>query len=188
MITFSGNKAKWYRFLLKFKNLKDNSGIYIGRGSRIANNTTIDNGTRFNGKVIIKGKGTCMIGKYVATGDQIKIITSNHETSSVILQYALSKKIGITPEVGEKINVTVGHNVWVGDNVLILPGVTVGDNSIIGAGSVVTKNVEPYAIVAGNPAKFIRYRFSPEKIKKLEQLEWHNWSKEKMKQNIQLLK
>jgi acetyltransferase-like isoleucine patch superfamily enzyme len=56
--------------------------------------------------------------------------------------------------------VNIGHDVWLGRSVIVLPGVTIGDGAVVGAGSVVTKEVPPYAIVAGNPARLIRYRFS----------------------------
>jgi chloramphenicol O-acetyltransferase type B len=56
--------------------------------------------------------------------------------------------------------VSIGHDVWLGRSVIVLPGVTIGDGAVVGAGSVVTKEVPPYAIVAGNPARLIRYRFS----------------------------
>lgn len=73
----------------------------------------------------------------------------------------------------EKKPLIVGHDVWIGREVIILPNVnTIGNGAIIGAGSVVTKDVEPYSIVAGNPAKFIRKRFSDKVIKKLEDSEW----------------
>ncbi len=187
MVNFNENKAKLYRFLLKITNLKDRTGVFIGKGSKIIRNTIIEDGSRINGKIIIKGKGACRIGKYAALGDGIKIITSNHKTSPVILQYALQKKIRGTTQIGKKINVSIGNNVWIGDNAIILPGVNIEDGAIIGAGSVVTKNVPAYSIVAGVPAKFIKYRFSKEKIEKLISLGWHNWSLEKIKSSKQLL-
>lgn len=186
MIVFNGFKAKWFRFLLKFKNLRDSSGIFIGKKSIIANNTNIGKGTRINGKIIIKGKGNCTIGNYVAFGDGIKIITSNHKTDAVILQYALIKNIGLIPKEGHNKHVNIGHNVWIGDNTIILPGVNVGNSAIIGAGSVVTKDVPPYAIVGGSPAKLIKMRFSKEKIEELESLNWYNWPIEKLKANKNL--
>jgi acetyltransferase-like isoleucine patch superfamily enzyme len=186
MIVFNGFKAKWYRFLLQFKNLKDASGVYIHKKSTIANNTTIGKGARINGKICIKGKGVCTIGNYVAFGDGIKIITSNHNIDSVILQYKLAKAIGLTPKTDTKINCSIGHNVWIGDNVIVLPGVTIGNSAIIGAGSVVTKDVLPYSIVGGSPAKLIKMRFSKEKIEELEALNWYDWSIEKLKENINL--
>jgi serine acetyltransferase len=65
-------------------------------------------------------------------------------------------------------------------------GVTIGDGAVIGAYSVVTKDVPPYAIVGGNPAKIIRYRFSPDIIEKLMAIKWWDWPEEKIKRNVTL--
>lgn len=68
---------------------------------------------------------------------------------------------------------TIGHDVWIGRNAILLPKVhNIGNGAIIGAGAVVTHDVEPYSIVAGNPAKIIKYRFSKSQIEKLESSEW----------------
>ena len=69
----------------------------------------------------------------------------------------------------------VGNDVWLGLSATILPGVTIGDGSIVGAQSVVTRNVPPYTIVAGNPAKLIRKRFSDDVISKMEKISWWDW-------------
>jgi acetyltransferase-like isoleucine patch superfamily enzyme len=68
----------------------------------------------------------------------------------------------------------IGNDVWVGNNVTILNGVTVGDGAVIAAGAVVTRDVPPYAIVGGVPAKILKYRFDPETIEYLEKLQWWN--------------
>jgi len=68
----------------------------------------------------------------------------------------------------------IGNDVWVGAAALVLKGVTVGDGAVIGAGSVVTKDVPPYAIVTGNPAQIIRYRFDDATIKRLLSSTWWN--------------
>lgn len=70
----------------------------------------------------------------------------------------------------------IGHDVWIGSRVIVMQGVKIGNGAIIGAGSVVTKDVPPYAIVAGCPAKVIRYRFDDNIINKLETLKWWNLS------------
>jgi hypothetical protein len=69
-------------------------------------------------------------------------------------------------------DITIGNDVWIGLNCTILDGITIGNGAVIAAGSVVTKNVEPYSIVGGNPAKLIKYRFSPELIKRIEDLKF----------------
>lgn len=82
--------------------------------------------------------------------------------------------------------VFIGNDVWIGANVVILPGVTVGDGAILAAGAVVTKNVEPYAIVGGVPAKLIRKRFDDEMIKMFTKIKWWDWTVEKIEENIEL--
>jgi len=68
--------------------------------------------------------------------------------------------------------VKIGHDVWIGHSAIILPGAIIGDGAVIGAGAVVTKSVPPYAIFAGNPAKFIRYRFDENTILRLNKVQW----------------
>lgn len=82
--------------------------------------------------------------------------------------------------------VRVGNDVWIGTRALILGGVTIGDGAIIGAGAIVTKDVPPYAIVAGVPAKIIRYRFPCELIEKLETLKWWDLPESALRDNIGL--
>ena len=71
--------------------------------------------------------------------------------------------------------VVIGNGVWIGDSVIVLPGVRIGDGSVIGAGSVVTKSIPDYAVAAGVPARVIRYRFSPQVIEVLRRIEWWAW-------------
>ena len=81
----------------------------------------------------------------------------------------------------------IGNDVWIGQNVTIMPGVIIGDGAIIAANSTVVKSVEPYSIYGGNPAKFIKKRFSDEKIEFLLKLEWWNWSGEEIFDNLEIL-
>lgn len=86
----------------------------------------------------------------------------------------------------EKIN--IGNDVWIGQNVVVLPTcIFIGNGAVIGAGSIVTKDVPAYSIVVGNPAKVIRMRFKEEIIEKLEVTQWWLWDKETLIKNIDKL-
>ena len=86
-----------------------------------------------------------------------------------------------------KQQLVIGHDVWIGSGVRIIKAVKIGNGAIVGSGSVVTKDVPPYAIVGGNPAKIIRYRFSPEIIKALDKIKWWYWPLAKVKANRQYM-
>lgn len=81
----------------------------------------------------------------------------------------------------------IGNDVWIGFGATIMPGVQIGHGAIIASKAVVTKNVAPYSIVGGNPAKLIKKRFSKKIISKLLQLEWWHWDVEKITQNVNKL-
>jgi acetyltransferase-like isoleucine patch superfamily enzyme len=84
-------------------------------------------------------------------------------------------------------DVTVGNDVWIGQDALILSGVTIGDGAVVGARSTVARDVEPYTICAGNPARLIRPRFPPQTIAALRRLAWWNWPPDKVKEAWPLL-
>jgi virginiamycin A acetyltransferase len=79
----------------------------------------------------------------------------------------------------------IGNDVWIGYDALIMPGVKIGDGAVIGTRAVVTKDVPPYTVVAGNPAKVIRKRFDDKTIEKLLEIKWWNWEMEKIMENYQ---
>ncbi|MEP6574012.1 MAG: CatB-related O-acetyltransferase, partial [Gemmatimonadota bacterium] len=82
---------------------------------------------------------------------------------------------------------TVGNDVWIGYRATIMPGVTIGDGAIIATGSVVTKDVPPFAIVGGNPATIIRHRFDPATITRLLAIAWWNWDAERITRNVRAI-
>ena len=89
-------------------------------------------------------------------------------------------------QIRDNRSVEIGNDVWIGANVIILPGVKIGDGAVLAAGAVVTKDVEPYAIVGGVPAKVSRYRFDQEMIEAFLRIKWWEWSVEKIEENIEL--
>lgn len=81
----------------------------------------------------------------------------------------------------------IGNDVWIGAEAMIMPGIKVGDGAVIGSRALVTKNVEPYTIVGGNPAKVIKQRFSDDEVEKLLEMKWWDWSQEQLKGAMPLL-
>lgn len=84
-------------------------------------------------------------------------------------------------------DIIIGNDVWIGYNAIIMAGVKIGDGAIVAAGAVVVKDVAPYTIVGGVPAKMIRKRFSAETIAILQNLQWWNWPAEKIRKNIKAI-
>ena len=82
--------------------------------------------------------------------------------------------------------ITIGNDVWIGANTCILAGITIGNGAIIGAGGVVTKDIPPFAIAVGNPAKVIKYRFSDDIARMIIKAEWWNWPHSLIKEHIDL--
>ena len=134
-----------------------------------------------------------IIGKFcsIACGAKFLFNSANHTLSSLSTypfplcfeEWGLEKK-NVADSWDNKGDIVVGNDVWIGYEAVILSGVTIGDGAVIGARAVVTKDVPPYTIVGGVPAKPIKKRFSEESIKKLQSICWWDWSKEKIAENI----
>lgn len=137
-----------------------------------------------NGNFAVKGNGILEIGNYCAIGSDVKIILTNHNFNYASMQYTFYRKnFGEFPYPLQQGNVVIGNDVWIGDNVIILPNVKIGNGAIIGANSTVTKDVGAFEIVGGNPARKIRKRFSEERIIELEEIKWWDWDTEKIVSN-----
>lgn len=120
-----------------------------------------------------------VIGRYCSFAKHIHILSGNHPTQFKSLHpFFYNPSLSVVDRLLiHRRSLKVGNDVWVGQNAIILPSVTeIGDGAVVGAGSVVTKNVPPYAIVVGNPARVIRYRFSPPTIARLLLESW--WEKD----------
>lgn len=119
---------------------------------------------------------TIEIGNFCSIARGVQIQEYDHRMNSLSTAF-LKKKLSPTAlrassDIVSKGKITIGHDVWIGTNAIITSGVTIGNGAVIAAGSIVTKNVPPYAIVAGCPAKIIKYRFSDQKIKEISETEW----------------
>ena len=137
---------------------------------------------------------TLKIGKFCSIAPNVTIILGGNHRKDWITTYPFPAFPLIWPEakniknyITTKGDVIIGNDGWIGYGTIILSGVKIGDGSIIGAGSVVTKDVLPYTIVAGNPAREIGKRFDEETIKKLLQIKWWEWPIDKVKKEIPLL-
>jgi virginiamycin A acetyltransferase len=132
------------------------------------------------------------IGKFcsIAYGTKFLFNGANHTLNSLstypfpVLADEWDLAEPITDAWDNKGDIVVGNDVWIGFEAVIMAGVTIGDGAIIGSRAVVTKDVEPYSIVGGIPAKLIRKRFSEEKILELLEMKWWNWSEEMIKKNL----
>ena len=135
-----------------------------------------------------------IIGKFCMIASDVKFIMNgaNHLTKSISsYPFAIFGKNWKDAMIGKqyptKGNTEVGNDVWIGFNSTIMPGIKIGDGAIIATNSTVTKNVEPYSIVGGNPAKEIKKRFTKEQIEKLLEIKWWNWDIEKITKNVKNL-
>ena len=144
-----------------------------------------------------------LIGKYCSIAFGVQFLCgSGHHRKDAVSTFPLMRHVFIP---GEMVNIAgvkktradwdelmavskgpiiVGNDVWIGQNAMILSGVTIGHGAIVLAGSIVTKNVEPYAIVGGTPARFIEYRFTPEIIQSLLNIAWWDWPESCIKERM----
>lgn len=132
-----------------------------------------------------------IIGKFCMIASDVKFIMNgaNHLSKSISSypfaifgddwQGAMAGK-----DYPTKGDTVIGSDVWIGQNATIMPGVKIGDGAIIATNATVTKDVEPYAIVGGNPACEIKKRFSTERIERLLKLKWWDWEIEKITANV----
>lgn len=132
------------------------------------------------------------VGKYCSIASGVKILTGGDHRIDWVTTYPLRVKFGLDGagkdgHPASKGNVHVGNDVWIAEDSTILSGVTIGDGAVIGANALVTKDVPSYAIVGGNPAKLIKYRFDEETISKLLEIKWWDWDDETVKKNVDLL-
>lgn len=143
-----------------------------------------------------------VIGRYTCIGNDVMTMAGDHPTEKFAsihpAFYSTHKQCGFTYvsadkysdfkwlDAKKKITVMIGNDVWIGTGVRIMEGVKIGDGAVVAAGAVVTKDVEPYSIVGGVPAKHIKYRFTEEQIAKLLKLSWWNKGEKWIRKHAEL--
>ncbi|WP_269530271.1 CatB-related O-acetyltransferase [Asaia astilbis] len=130
------------------------------------------------------------IGKFTSIGPNVKVICGNHNYRFVsnypfksIWNDFWKPLDNIEDHIYNGVT-TIGNDVWIGHSVFIKGGINISDGAVIAAGSIVTKDVPPYAIVGGSPAKVLKYRFEKEQVSKLMEIKWWEWSDEKVNENL----
>lgn len=185
----------WMKFFRKIR------GVAI-KNSFVHKTSKLESGTQFINSTIDRHSfcgydcdiSSCDIGSFTSIANGVIIGGGMHPMewvgmSPVFYEGRDSIKAKFSKFERDSIKKTIiGHDVWIGNNCLIKQGIKIGNGAVVGMGSVVTKDVEPYAIVAGNPAKIIRKRFDDNTIKKLLETEWWNLSDSKLMKYARYIK
>ena len=158
------------------------SRAYIGRNTYINPDSDLTN---------------CKIGRFCSIGPGISVIADSHPSSVFVSTspsfFSTNRQNGQTFVTKNKFeerlsvdgyDIVIGNDVWVGTKAMIKGGITIGDGAIVAMGAVVTKDVPPYAIVGGVPAKIIKFRFTEEQIAKLLDIQWWNQSDEWLRSHV----
>ena len=116
-----------------------------------------------------------VVGKYCSIADGVVVYVDGNHRMDTFSTFPFRERLTwleCPPNNWGKEVPTIGNDVWIGDNVVIFSGVNIGDGAVVAGRSVVTKNVPPYSVVAGNPAQIVKYRFNPETIEKFLKYKW----------------
>ncbi len=184
---------KNYQRLCFLKNIVKNPNIIIGDFTYYDD---LENPHNFENNVLYHFDfigDKLIIGKFCAIASDVKFTMNggnhplNYFTTYPFSIFGHDWENTMSVEATSKGDTIIGNDVWLGYNSLIMPGIKIGNGAIIATNSVVTRDIEPYTIVGGNPAQLIRKRFTDEVINLLLELQWWNWSIEKITENIALL-
>jgi serine acetyltransferase len=123
----------------------------------------------------------CHLGKYCSVADGVKVFLGGDHRVDWITTFPFNKSSTT------KGDINIGNDVWLSHGVTIMSGVTIGDGAVVAANSHVVKDVEPYSIVGGNPAKVLKKRFTDEQIQRLLEIKWWDWTEEKINKALPYL-
>ena len=179
---------------VKTSELKISGHVLVGEGSKLLDGVKImaDSTLKIGRFTSINGPGTSIfckvhnveIGSFCSIARGVDIQEYNHAVSRPSTYYIQQNIFGNPKgDLTSKGPVSIGNDVWIGAQSIILSGVEIGHGAVVAANSVVTSHVPPYSIVAGSPAKVIGQRFSDDVIARLLKLEWWNWEISKIKRN-----
>lgn len=188
----------WDKTIVYLKNVITDSNIIVGDYTMY--NDFVNNPCDFEKNNVLYhypiNNDKLIIGKFcsIACGVKFMFTCANHSMTSLSTycfpiffdEWKLDRK-DITQAWDNKGNIVIGNDVWIGYEAVIMQGVTIGDGAIIGTRAVVTKDVPPYTIVGGVPAKPIRKRFDDTTIEKLEKLKWWDYSYENIRKNLKAI-
>lgn len=194
MVMPNGNEIQT---VVHLNQVVDHPRIEIGDFSYFGHFEVLDNYAAFLAPYLFPlSPEKLVMGKFCQIAHGVRFITSsaNHNMSGfstfpfnnfMMTPETTVAEIQAMFQVSEKKGDTIiGNDVWIGMEAVIMPGVTVGDGAIIGARSVVVKDVEPYTIVGGNPAKALKKRYDEKIIASLLKIQWWNWPVEKIESNL----
>ena len=132
-----------------------------------------------------ENRGSLRIGRFCSIAENVTILLGGEHYTKWVSTYPFSVHLPGAENCAlqhfSKGDVNIGNDVWLGFNATVLSGVIIGDGAVIGANSLVTKDIPPYAIAAGQPARVIKYRFTPEQIEQLLVIQWWNWPEEQVR-------
>ena len=150
---------------------------HIGLASYTNQNTVLKN--------VIIGKFCCISWNVTLYGGSSHNYSAPSMYSSYHWKYIFGKSISLNSEKSKTI---IGNDVWIGNGAIVINGVKIGNGAVIGAGAVVTKDIPPYSIVAGVPAKIIKMRFDDRTIQRLQKIKWWDWPLETISSNEEILR
>jgi virginiamycin A acetyltransferase len=157
--------------------------VKLPKGSRVTWRTTIEPHTSFSGPLVVRGVGEVSFGRWNAVGEELRIVSSDHDMSVASMNIAQLDLLGLEQRHVVRSPVRVDNATWIGDRVTLLSGAHVRDGAVIGAGSVVRAEVPPFTVAAGVPARVVRPRFGPEVQELLQELAWWDWPIERILRN-----